>query len=102
MQPYALRVDVDLDVIRQEYPLRRARDLASDIGIHRDTLRNIAAGIGLGLKRTHRPWTSEDRRTLKRYWGHQSAADIADRLGRSRSAVMVEMHRMRRRDQCGR
>ena len=102
MEPYALRVDVEIDVIREHYPVRRASELAADLGIARGTLRSIACVLGLGLKRRHQRWTPEDRRTLQRYWGHESSDELAARLGRTREALHLERHRMKRRAQCGR
>lgn len=97
MEPYALRVDVDLDVIRHQYPVRRCVELAAELGINRKTLTTIALGLGLPPKRQHRRWHPHERRTLIRSWGHVPIAVLCERLGRSRCSIRAELRRQRRK-----
>jgi len=45
-----------------------------------------ARAMHLGLSQTPRPWTAQDDAVLRELWRHQSAAEVAARLGRSVSA----------------
>lgn len=86
-------------LLRERYDTRvrgRAAEIAATLGMPAWRIKRRACELGLTTPRGDRkPWTDADRRFLERHVGRRLVPWIARQLGRSLTAVQVELKRLK-------